>query len=98
MKKTGLIAVLAAALILVFTGCAQADTDNTAEATATDADTTAVQTAAEVEYDIQIAGSVSVTPIMNALSDMYMAANTDITMIVRERGDGAGLAYCAQGT
>ncbi len=106
MKKIGLVAILVIAMVAAFVGCAPAANEPVAtEAPATEAPaaeapaTEAPATEAPAEpVSIKTAGSTSVGPVMEALAELYTAANPNVEITVEAGGSGVGVTSAVEGT
>lgn len=109
MKKTSLIFVLVIALLFAFAGCTAADTgtdeesaeqtviseetdETTVDEEVTDEDTTEEETEDTV---IDVVGSAMVSPLIEGLAEMFMEANSGVTVEVSTLTSDDGLSYCA---
>ncbi len=92
MKKIGLVAMLVIAMVAALVGCGTPAAETPA---ATDASATEVP--AE-PIALKTAGSTSVAPVMEALVELYVAANPNVEITVEQGGSGVGVTSTAEGT
>ncbi len=107
MKKIGLVAILVIAMVTALVGCGTpaAETPAATKAPATEAPATeapateAPATEASAEpVSLITAGSTSVAPVMEALVELYVAANPNVEITVEQGGSGVGVTSTAEGT
>ncbi len=105
MKKFSVIIVLVLTAALIFTGCGNASQTASESASesvsASEAASVSPSEAASPSLEevlIQVAGSTSVGPVIEALAEKYMEAHPNVSINVEQTGSGAGVTACGDGT
>lgn len=107
MKKVSLLVILAAMMLVAFVGCGQ--TTPAAESSApvaTEAPSVEATEAPSVEATeapaepvvLNVVGSTSVGPVIEALAEKYIAANPNVTINVEQPGSGGGVTATVDGS
>ena len=89
MKKIILLVILAAMMLVTFAGCGQAETTRESPAS--------TEALAEPVV-LNVVGSTSVGPVIEALAEKYIAANPHVTINVEQPGSGGGVTATADGS
>jgi phosphate transport system substrate-binding protein len=106
MKRIGIVAILVIAMVAAMAGCgtstpapsateAPAATDAPAVSEAPAATDASSEAPAE-NVTIKTAGSTSVGPVIEALAEKYMAANSNVEITVEAGGSGVGVTSAAE--
>ncbi len=92
MKKIGLVAILVIAMVAALVGCGAPAAEIPAPTEASEMEATAEPVA------LKTAGSTSVAPVIEALVELYVAANPNVEITVEQGGSGVGITSTAEGT
>ena len=87
MKKIILLVILAAMMLVAFAGCGQAETTQDPPAS--------TETPTVV---LNVVGSTSIGPAIEALAERYIEANPHVTINVEQPGSGGGVTATADGS
>ncbi len=106
MKKVVLLVTLAAMMIVAFAGCGQAAPSESAESSAPAATEAPSVEATEAPTEapsaepvvLKAAGSTSVGPVLEALVELYIAENPNVSIDVEQIDSGAGVTAAGDGT
>ncbi len=105
MKKIGLLVILAVMMLVAFVGCGQTTpVEESATVTpsesveATEASAEAPTEAPAEPVVLNVVGSTSVGPVIEALKEKYIAANPNVTINVEQPGSGGGVTATVDGS
>ena len=104
MKKVSLLVILAAMMLVAFVGCGQAAPSPSDESPAPSAEATEAAGASSSEASsaepvvLNVVGSTSVGPVIEALAEKYIAVHPNVTINVQQPGSGGGVTATADGS
>ena len=104
MKKVSLLVILAAMMLVAFVGCGQAAPSLSAESPAPTVEATEAAAESPSEASsaepvvLNVVGSTSVGPVIEALAEKYIAAHPNVTINVQQPGSGGGVTATADGS
>ncbi len=105
MKKVISLVIITAMMLMAFAGCGQATPSAPAEGSVTEAadapSVEATEAPAEAPAEpvvLNVVGSTSVGPAIEAMAELYIAANPNVTINVEQPGSGGGVTATADGS